>query len=371
MTKIAVVLFNLGGPDHLDAVEPFLRNLFRDPAIIRLPALLRHPVARLIAKRRAVIARDIYAKIGGRSPLFENTQAQARALEKELADLGAVQSFVAMRYWHPFAEGAVRAVKDFAPDEIVLLPLYPQFSTTTTASSLAAWKKAARKAKLTAPEKTICCYPVTPGFIAALAENTRAELEKALAANGCALMQSKTGIKPHGVPRVLFSAHGLPEKIVKGGDPYQFQCGQTAAALAKELGLEPADWVLCYQSRVGPLTWIGPSAEQEIARAGRDRVPVVMAPIAFVSEHSETLYEIAMLFRDLAAKAGVPYFAAVSAVGTNPAFIKGLAGLVREALENPNACASVNGARLCPPEFSGCACRKKTEKEPHHVLRMA
>jgi ferrochelatase len=354
--KIAVVLFNLGGPDHLDAVEPFLRNLFRDPAILRLPTPLRHPLARFIAKKRAKIARAIYEKIGGRSPLFENTRAQAVELEKELSGLGTIRCFVAMRYWHPFAEGAVQAVRDFGPDEIVLLPLYPQFSTTTTASSLAAWKKAAQKIELNVPTKTICCYPAEKGFIEALADNVRRAVEDA---------------QPYGKPRLLFSAHGLPEKIVSAGDPYPFQCAHTAMMLAGELQLAQEDWVLCYQSRVGPLRWIGPSTEEEIVRAGQDKIPIVIVPISFVSEHAETLYEMGMLFRDLAAEVGAPYFAAVPAVATAPAFIKGLARLVEGALHETASCVSADGTRLCPMEFSGCAYQHEINEERHHELRMA
>ena len=163
----------------------------------------------------------------------------------------------------------------------------------------------------------ICCYPDEPGFIKTLAENARVAYAKA---------------KNFGSPRVLFSAHGLPEKIVRGGDPYQFQCERTAAALVKELGIEDLDWVLCYQSRVGPLKWIGPSAEAEIERAARDKVPVVIVPVAFVSEHSETLYEIDILFRDLAAQGGVPYFDRMPTVGNRRILSKGLADLVRWAL---------------------------------------
>src|ERR1700733_15391411 len=173
MSKTAVILFNLGGPDAPEAVEPFLFNLFKDPAIVRFPSPFRQALAWLIAKRRAKIAREIYGKIGGRSPILENAQAQARALEQALGDFGEVKAFVAMRYWYPLTEDVVEAVKKFAPDQIVLLPLYPQFSTTTTASSLKAWHHAAKKAGLDVPTRTIRCYPEEPGFIQALAEATR------------------------------------------------------------------------------------------------------------------------------------------------------------------------------------------------------
>jgi ferrochelatase len=337
MSRTAVILFNLGGPDKLDSVKPFLGNLFNDPAIIRLPRPLRRLVAGLIVGGRLKTAQEIYAKLGGRSPILANTELQARALEQQLGP--EAKCFIAMRYWHPFAEEAVAAVKQFAPQRLVLLPLYPQFSTTTSASSLRNWQEAARAAGLDAPAVSICCYPTLGGFIAAMNEAVRASYEKA---------------KNFGAPRVLFSAHGLPEKIVSGGDPYQYQCERTVSALVSALGIDNLDWALCYQSRVGPMRWIGPSTEDEIRRAGRDKVPLVIAPIAFVSENSETLYEIDMLYRDLAAAAGVPYFDRTATAGIAPAFIAGLAALVRDALACGRSGHAASGRRLCPGRYSGC-----------------
>lgn len=333
MKKTAVILFNLGGPDAPEAVKPFLTNLFSDPAIIGLPWPLRQLVAKSIVRGRAPTAAEIYARIGGRSPIRENTEAQARALE---AAAGA-KCFISMRYWHPFAEETVAQVKKYAPDEIILLPLYPQFSTTTTASSFKAWDKAARAAGLDVPTKKICCYPEQPGFIEALRRPAQAAFEEA---------------KKYGSPRYLFSAHGLPEIIIRRGDPYQLQCGRTAKLLAGALGA--GDWVLCYQSRVGRLRWIGPSTEEEIRRAGRDKVPVVVVPLSFTSEHSETLFELDILCRELAALARVPHYARMPAAGTTPEFIAGLADLVRRAQQAQSFCASASGARLCPPGFAGC-----------------
>ncbi len=317
MKRIAIVLFNLGGPDTPEAVRPFLSNLFNDPAIIRLPGPFRKIVAWLIANRRTTEAQNIYAKIGGRSPILENTQAQATALEEKLAGYGKVKCFVAMRYWHPFADEVARKVQAFAPHQVVLLPLYPQFSTTTTQSSFKSWEQSAQAIGMNLPTEKIDCYPDEAGFIGTLANFIRAAYEKA---------------KSHGSPRLLFSAHGLPEKIVKAGDPYQSQCEQTARSLAGATGIAELDWVLCYQSRVGPLKWIGPSTEEEIIRAGQQKKPVIIVPIAFVSEHSETLVEIDITYRELAVKSGVPYFDRIPAVGTEAAFIEGLANLVRRAM---------------------------------------
>ena len=175
--KLAVILFNLGGPDSPEAVEPFLRNLFSDPAIISLPAIVRLPLARFIARRRAPIAKKIYEHLGGRSPIFEETRRQADALASSLSIDGVeAKCFVSMRCWHPFSDGAARAVKAFAPDKIVLLPLYPQYSTTTTASSLKDWKRAAKKAGLTQPTSSICCYPDQEGFVTAAAAHIAATM---------------------------------------------------------------------------------------------------------------------------------------------------------------------------------------------------
>jgi ferrochelatase len=316
---------NLGGPDSPEAIRPFLYNLFSDRAIIRLPSPLRLPLAALIASRRAPSARRIFAQLGGGSPLLANTQAQARALEAELGS--GHRCFVAMRYWHPLTAAAVSEVKEWSPDEIVLLPLYPQFSTTTTASSLAAWDQEARRQGLDAPTRRIRSYPEAPGFIAALAASTRKMLDEARR-------------EPRPV-RLLFSAHGLPRKIVAAGDPYPREVAATAAALVRALdrpgGNVPAtDSVVCYQSRVGPLAWTEPSVEEELRRAGRDRVGVIVVPVSFVSEHSETLVELDREYRRLAERCGVPSYRRVPTVGADRRFIAALAELVRGA-ERPTA----------------------------------
>ncbi|SMH55721.1 ferrochelatase [Azospirillum agricola] len=342
--RLAVVLFNLGGPDAPEAIRPFLFNLFADPAIIRLPNPFRFLVASLISGRRAKPATAIYAHLGGRSPLLENTEAQAAALEARLGSepgLGGTESrvFVAMRYWHPMSAETAAKVKAYDPDLVVLLPLYPQFSTTTTASSAKAWREAADTVGLTAPTRLVCCYPTQAGFIDAAADRIRPLYEAARA---------------FGTPRVLFSAHGLPKKVVTGGDPYQWQCERTAESIAAALGVDHLDWVSCYQSRVGPMEWIGPSTDEEIRRAGRDGVPILVVPMAFVSEHSETLVEIEIEYRHLAKEAGVPHFTRVPTVGVHPAFIEGLARLVGQTLAGDRPACSQNGGRLCPATFSGC-----------------
>lgn len=344
MSRVAVVLFNLGGPDSLDAVEPFLRNLFRDPAIIRVPGPLRHLLARVIARRRGPEARDIYRAIGGRSPLVPETEAQAAAVGEALADLGEIEVAIAMRYWHPLSEAAARRLVAFKPDRIVLLPLYPQFSTTTTASSLRAWHAAAAVAGIAAPMQAVCCYPQAEGLAAGHAALIAPLLDAA----------GKVG-----PPRLLFSAHGLPKSVVARGDPYQWQVEETGRSIVARLGREELDWTVCYQSKVGPLAWLEPSTVAEIERAGRDGVPVVVAPIAFVCEHSETLVELDITYREHARKAGVPAYHRVPALGTEPAFIAALAGLVRSALgamdDTGNlGLASGTGGRLCPAAHRAC-----------------
>jgi protoporphyrin/coproporphyrin ferrochelatase len=314
MARVAVVLMNLGGPDSPQAVGPFLVNLFSDPAIIGLPQPLRWLLARLIARRRLAAARDIYDHLGGGSPLLANTVAQAQALEGELGE--DCRCFIAMRYWRPMTEETVAGVRAWRPDEVVCLPLYPQFSTTTTASSLAVWRGEARRQGLVCKTAIVQPYPTAPGFVAALAGLIKPALNEA--------------VKLHRA-RLLLSAHGLPLKIVKAGDPYPEQIDQTARAVVAALDCPDLDWAVCYQSRVGPLAWLGPATDDEIRRAARDGVAAVVAPISFVSEHSETLVELDRDYRRLAESCGVPAYYRVPTVGTDPRFIAALAELVRNA----------------------------------------
>lgn len=323
--KTAIVLMNLGGPDRVESVAPFLVNLFSDPAILTVPGFIRPLLARFIARRRAPVAREIYQKLGGGSPILPNTMAQARALEAVLAqpspnDAGANQyrCFVAMRYWHPFTAETVAAVADWQPDRIVLLPLYPQYSTATTESSLDAWHRAARRARLTVSTHSISAWPTEPGFIAALADETR---------------KARAELPADADPLYLFSAHGLPERLErKRKDPYATQVKLTSQALAAALGLSPDAYVTCFQSRVGPVEWIKPYTDRCVVDAGAKGRSIVVVPIAFVSEHSETLVELDIELREIAHQSGVPFFARAHTVGTNKEFIAGLAALVRGAV---------------------------------------
>lgn len=340
MSKTAVVLFNLGGPSSPDTVQPFLFNLFNDPAIIGLPGPLRWILAKVIARRRGPTAREIYAHLGGASPLLPNTQAQAQALESALSETVNTKVFIAMRYWHPMSREIAQAVKAYDPDRVILLPLYPQFSTTTTGSSIADWRRAAAAAGLDAPTTSICCYPTERGFVETIAERLRPALKQAREA---------------GQTRVLFSAHGLPKKIVARGDPYQWQVEETVRAVVAALDEPELDWQVCYQSRVGPLEWIGPSTDAEITRAGRDGVALVVVPVAFVSEHSETLVELDIEYARLAEEKGVPAYIRVHTVAEGPAFIAGLVRLVAEAMTDGTEIRALGGGRLCPLDRRCCA----------------
>lgn len=334
--KIAVVLFNLGGPDGPKDVQPFLQNLFSDPAIIRAPAPVRWFLARFISRTRAPLAKENYARMGGGSPLLPETKSQAEALDAELARRGkSAKSFIAMRYWSPFAAEAVAAVKKWGADRVVLLPLYPQYSTTTTASSLKSWRDAGGVKAV-----TVCCYPTAPKFIEAHAKSIMAAWE--------------SGGRPENV-RLLLSAHGLPEQVVEDGDPYQWQVEQTAEALRPLL---PEAWEVevCYQSRVGPLKWIGPPTEESIRVAAQEGKAILVSPIAFVSEHIETLVELDYEYKLIADEEKAAAYIRAPALGVDAGFVETLADLVEDALgdgdtEQPR---SHCGGRICPAKWSEC-----------------
>ncbi|MGV8929220.1 MAG: ferrochelatase [Brevundimonas sp.] len=315
--RIAVVLFNLGGPDDQASVKPFLFNLFNDPAIIGLPNPFRTLLAGLISSRRETSAQANYALMGGGSPLLPETRRQAAALVEALSGRcpgDEVRAFIAMRYWSPLTEETAVDVAAYGPDEIILLPLYPQFSTTTTQSSLKRWAEVYAGSGVS---RTVCCYPEAAGWITAQADGVKAKLAEA-------------GDQPI---RVLFSAHGIPESlIVRKGDPYQEQIESTCAAIAACAGLAEGDWSICYQSRVGPMKWLGPSTPEAIAQAAQDGVGVVVAPVAFVSEHIETLVELDIEYAELAHRLGVATYLRSPAVGVAGPFIRTLADAVVEAL---------------------------------------
>jgi len=340
--KVAIVLFNLGGPDKPDDVQPFLRNLFRDPAIIGAPGPIREALAWFISKTRAPSARKNYELMGGGSPLLPESGKQAQALIDRLQAEKTgdeYKTFIAMRYWHPFVSEAVHAVKNWDADEVVLLPLYPQYSTSTTGSSLTGWQHAGGGGA-----RIVCCYPEHPDFIKAHAGLIRDKWTNSGAPDNT---------------RLLFSAHGLPERTVKQGDPYQWQIEQTATAIARELPELP-DWQICYQSRVGPLKWIGPSTEEAIEHSARDGKSILLTPIAFVSEHIETLVELDEEYGELASKNGIKTYLRVPALGVQDGYIETLARLTLEAMNGPSGLKPPCGKRICPAGFSKC---------PNHVSK--
>lgn len=345
--RIAVVLFNLGGPESEDSVRPFLFNFFTDRNIIGLPFPFRHMIAAWIALRRSRReAGSSYKLLDWKSPLLENSQAQADALEAALQPEPATyKTFVCMRYWHPLADEVAAAVKAFAPDRIVLLPLYPQYSTTTSRSSFQSWTAACRAAGLDAPTASVCCYPTQVGFVAASAGHI-AEIWRIAVAEARA-----NGWNP---PRLLFSAHGLPEIIIKKGDPYQWQCERSAQAIVDALAIPGLDWQICYQSKVGRMTWIGPSTTDALQQAARDQVPVVIYPHAFVSEHVETLVEIEVEYRHMARELGVPALWRAGTVMAAPDFIVGLRDTV-VAHAGRDGVKDADMGRVCPAGFGRCA----------------
>ena len=336
MTKKAVILFNLGGPDKLESVEPFLFNLFNDPAIISIPTIFRYPLAKFISKRRAPIAKNIYKEIGNKSPILELTQEQGQKLEKNLLEKGDYKCFVVMRCWNPRAIDVIKQVKEYNPEEIILLPLYPQFSASTSGSSINEWKNLCKKENYRIKTKTVCCYPTENNFILSHV-NLIKETIKNLENNNF---------------KLLFSAHGLPENKIKKGDPYQWQVEQTVARIMSKLKDENLDYTISYQSRVGPLKWIGPSTDEMIIKYSKEKKGIVIVPVAFVSEHSETLVELDIEYKKLAEKNGCSFYKRVPALGVEENFIKGLTELILQKEIRGNFVSSV----MCPNKYKKCPC---------------
>lgn len=318
------MLFQLGGPDSLDAVEPFLRNLFLDPDIIPMGPLsfLRKPLANYIAKKRSVPVCGRYAMIGRRSPIGILTERQRRALVAALAPEVEAVAVTAMRYWKPTTEDAVASLKSAGPlDEIVLLPLYPHFSYATSLSSLKEWKRVYGDGKDGPALRTVRQFYNHPLYIQAVVQRI-----------GVCLRQFPNSSRIH----LLFSAHGLPMSLVKKGDPYANQVQETVK-LTCELGAQrfpnwPREHLLCYQSRVGPAKWLEPPFIETMERLGHEGVKeMLVVPISFVTEHIETLHEINIEGRLDAKKFGIERFRMMPAVGDSPAFIGCLKDLVLNA----------------------------------------
>ena len=324
MNRLGVLLLNLGGPDKLEDVRPFLYNLFSDPELIRLPSpLLQAPLAWLISTLRFKKSQRNYKKIGGYSPLRQITEAQAEALRSQLQLNGhAVNVYIGMRYWHPFSEEAIAQIKKDKIEELVILPLYPQFSISTTGSSFHLLDRIWQLD----PELQKIKYTVVPswydnsGYLQSMANLIAAKLDR---------------VNNPSEAYIFFSAHGVPVSYIEeAGDPYQKEIETCAALIMQKLN-RSNPYKLAYQSRVGPVEWLQPYTEAAIAELAEQGVKeLVVVPISFVSEHIETLEEIDIEYREIAEQAGIETFARVPAPDTDPAFIQALADIVLKALSD-------------------------------------
>jgi ferrochelatase len=322
-TKTGVVLLNLGGPDSLDAVKPFLYNLFCDPEIINFPLsfLFRKRLAKLISDKRSPKVILQYKELGGKSPLAELTFRQADALERALKNEIDCKVYTAMRYWHPFTDEVIEQIKKDKIKRVVLLPLYPQYSKSTTGSSVNEWNRLAAKDPLmkNIEVHTVEKYYDHPGYLDSIIENIGTALEK--------------------FPRehrndfhIIFSAHGTPIKLVKEGDPYKYHIENTVSAVVNRAQFSQR-YHLSYQSKVGPQRWLEPKTPDVIEKlAGEGVKYLLIVPIAFVSDHLETLYEIGIEFRYLAKRYGIEQFEVMPALNDSPKFISALKDLVLKTL---------------------------------------
>lgn len=318
-SNTAIVLLNLGGPDSLDAVEPFLFNLFNDPDIISIPPgfLLQKPLAGVISHRRAPIVRKRYEMIGGKSPINEWTNKQATALEQELQSYGNYKVFVGMRYWHPLIEDVILQIAQSQFDRVILLPLYPQYSLTTTGSSFREWDRACNKLKCNHLNvRYIHGYADWQPYIDAIEEKIREGLNQFPEKNRDSV-------------QFLFSCHGIPQSLIKKGDPYVTQILTTVNRVMQRFyGISHH---ISYQSKVGKIKWLEPSTIDKVKELGSSGIKNLLAiPISFVSDHLETLEELNIFIREIAQRSGIINFIVMPALNDSPAFIRALAKLVRE-----------------------------------------
>ena len=325
----AVVLLNLGGPDSLEAVEPFLFNLFSDPDIIDFPLsfLFRKRLAKLISTKRSPRVIEQYKKIGGKSPLKDHTLRQAALLEERLNQKMPVRVFAAMRYWHPSTDEAIDAVVCEGIGKVILLPLYPQYSKATTTSSVEEWERRVASRGLKLETQVVESYYEFPNYIDAIVERVNEGIER---------FPAERRDNMH----LVFSAHGTPMKLVKQGDPYSDHIKKTVAAVMERGGYgQPHD--LCYQSKVGPMKWLTPSTPDTVKRlASQGVTDMLIVPIAFTSDHLETLFELGIEYRHVAKLAGVKQYEVMTGLNDSPIFIDALARLVIE--KAGTSCAAAN-----------------------------
>lgn len=340
MKKTAVILFNLGGPNSTDEVRTFLFRLFYDKAILNFPNPFRWLLAQFLSRFREKEAKKIYTALGGKSPILSETISQKVSLENAINDKN-VKVFVSMRYSYPDSLDTIKKVKDFDPQEIILLPLYPQFSTTTSKSSIEDFIDQIKREKIKSKVKTLCCYPTDKLFIESHADKIKEVMKSTKSKNF----------------RILFSAHSLPEKIIKMGDPYQWQIEQSVDCITKKLGIKNLDYKITYQSKVTPVKWLEPSTEKEIEKAGYEVESVIVVPIAFVSEHSETLVELDIEYKEIADKKNLQYLR-VPTLGIDTKFISSLSNMIKSLmLEEKSLVYSDKKSRICPNKFTGCICK--------------
>jgi protoporphyrin/coproporphyrin ferrochelatase len=343
--KLGVLLLNLGGPETLADVRPFLFNLFSDPDIIRLPfRFLQKPLAWLISSRRYKKSSGYYEQIGGGSPLRKITDEQAQELKEELGRRGLTSEvYVAMRYWHPFTEKALEQIERDQITQLIILPLYPQFSISTTGSSLNRINEILGKNhEKTLRQSVICSWQDDPNYINSLTAMVQEELKKFSNPN------------PQNIT-IVFSAHSVPVSYVeKDGDPYLAHTQQTVKLVMQRLG-NAYPHTLSFQSKVGPVKWLEPSTDQTIRKlASEGRSQLLLVPISFVSEHIETLYELDILYKGVADEVGIKEYRRVAALNCRPDFIAALASLVETELAN----SSQTQQRICP--YYTIACRQDT-----------
>lgn len=330
--KIAIVLFNLGGPDSLKTVESFLFNIFYDKRILNLPNPFRWLLAKFISKLRKKLSANIYSKVGGKSTLISETKAQKQALEFNLKNtIGKnFRIFICMRYWNPNINDVVNELIKYKPSEVILLPLYPQFSSITTGSSVENFTKFFPNKDLSI--KTICCYATNKEYIDAFSKLVRDTLQKLIHQDSF---------------RVLFSAHSIPIKSINKGDPYQWQVTQTVSKIIETLNIKNLDYKITYQSRVGPIKWLKPNTIDEIKLTAKEKKAVVIVPISFVSEHVETLFELDYKYFNIACKYSLEYLR-VPTLRVNEMFINALKNIIIDMINNKYL------PRLCPNNFSLC-----------------
>jgi ferrochelatase len=341
--RVGIVLFQLGGPDTLEAIEPFLYNLFCDPDIIDFPfaRIGRKPLAKLISTTRARKVQHHYATIGGGSPIRKHTERQARALESELRNQGIdAHCFVAMRYWHPFTQEAIVRLQAAQCDEVVLLPLYPQYSSTTTGSSLNEWRRLFRG---DLPLHCVETFYRNTMYLDAVVEKVNEALSR---------FDSPEG------PEIVFSAHSVPMSVIEKGDPYQRHIEETVQHLMQRGGWSNPHR-LCYQSKVGASRWLQPSLRQTMQTLATERVrEVCVVPVAFVSDHVETLGEIDHEAREQAQRLGIAQFEMSAGLNDSPKFIRALGQIVQQALD-PTAHSLIpihgTGRQLAEPEYAAAA----------------